>query len=145
MPIEKILRHVFRNDHFVGFEQVEVALSHLGSDLEANMQELAQTAVVGRGPAHMAQRGGVLLRGPTTHNAGRRELGRINVDDRRIGRAELFTVRVRFRINILRQRKAIAPKTPEPNDIEQPNSSLRGLVAGCPRPCPGGRPGPFTL
>src|ERR1022692_4097666 len=92
VPVVKILGHVFRNYSFVGFEEIEVARSHLGSDFEADMQELAQAAVVGRGPAHVTQRGCVLLRGPATYSAGRWQVGCINVDDGCVGSAELFTV-----------------------------------------------------
>ena len=38
MPVVEIFRHVFRNDIFIGFEQIEVARSHLGGNLEPDVQ-----------------------------------------------------------------------------------------------------------
>ena len=70
VPVIEIFCHILCNHRFVGFEQVEVALPDLRGDLKADMQQLAQAAVVRGGSAHMAQGGGVLLGGPTTDDTG---------------------------------------------------------------------------
>src|SRR5271157_31006 len=55
VPAVEVLSHVLRDNSFIGFEQAEIALSHLGHNLESYMQQLAQTWVVLHSSAHMAQ------------------------------------------------------------------------------------------
>lgn len=52
---EEILRHVLRNHGFVHFQQSQVARTHLCCNLEANVQQLPQAAVVCSRFAHMPQ------------------------------------------------------------------------------------------
>ena len=86
----------------------------------------------------MAQGGGVLLRGPAAHLIGRGQLGRIDVDDGGVGRAELFAMGIGLGVDLLGQREAIAAGFGQADQLFKPcgsgglqvNAGVEALDAG---------------
>jgi hypothetical protein len=79
----------------------------------------------------MAQCGCVLLGGPTTDRARRRQLSRIDVDDGRIGRTKLLTVRIGFGIDFFCQREAVASRLGQADQFFEPGGSGSFQVDAC--------------
>ena len=46
MAVEEVAGDAFGDDCFVGFQGVEVAVAHLGGDLEADVEKLADVGIV---------------------------------------------------------------------------------------------------
>ena len=70
MPIEEVRCHVLRNHFLVRFESIQIAVAHLGRDLEADVQQLPEARVVGRVALVMTQSGGELRARPALDHLG---------------------------------------------------------------------------
>ncbi len=123
VAIVEVLRHVLCDYGLIGLKQFEVALPHLRGDLEADVKQLAQAAVVCGIRLIVAQSGGELLRGPRAHLIGRGKPGRIDVDDRGVGRAELFAVSKGLRVDLLGQREAVAAGFGQADQLFKPGGA----------------------
>lgn len=90
VAVQEVAGDAFGDDGFVGFEGVEVAVSHLGGDLEADVEELADVRVVARVGLVVREGADVLFAGPGLDFFGCWELGVVDVDDGGVGLAEGF-------------------------------------------------------
>ena len=126
MAVEEVAGHIARAGLAAGLELLEVARAHLGGDLEADVDELADVGVVERVLLVVAQGADELLAGPAVDDGGGRELGTVDVDDGRVGLAELVHVRQGFRVDLLGEGEAGAAGFGEADDFLEPGRA-RGL------------------
>ncbi len=125
MSIKEIRRHISRDDFLVGFERVEITVTHLRRNLEADVQKLPKAGVVGRVGLIVAERGDVLLAGPPIDGIGRGKLCGIDVDDSGVGRAELFAVTIGLAVDLFGDGQSRSTSFSESDQFFEPGSSSR--------------------
>ena len=123
MPVVDILRHLLCHDDFVGLQQIGVAISGFGRDLERDMQELTHVGVEFGMAGNMSQRTGQPWPRPAIDRRAARQLAAINVDHTGIRSAQFIDMFQCVRINLLRQRKSVAAGFSQSDQFFQPRSA----------------------
>ena len=123
MALEEIAGDAFGNDGLVSLQGIEVAITHLGGDLEADVEELADVGVVA-GVALVVRKGAdVLFAGPGVHFLGAWELGVIDVDDGGVGFAEGFLFLEGLGVDFLGEIESVSTGGGEADDFLKPVGS----------------------
>jgi hypothetical protein len=134
VPVKEVFRNILRDDRLIGLKQREIARTHLGRDLEADVQQLAEALVVGGRLLVVAQRAGELVRAPEPDLGRRGQLRGIDVDDGGVGRAELFAVGIGLGVDLLGDGEPVAAGLGETDQLFKPGGS-GGLEAGRSKTC----------
>lgn len=120
MAVEEVAGDALGDDGVVCLEGVEVAVTHLGGDLEADVEELADVGVVA-GVALVVREGAdVLLGGPAVDFLGAGELGVVDVDDGGVGLAEGFFFVEGLGVDFLGEVEGVSTGGGESDDFFEP-------------------------
>lgn len=120
MAFEKIARDALGNDGVIGFESVEVGVTHLSGDLEADVEELTDVGVVAGVTLIVSEGADVLFAGPVVDFFRAGELGVVDVDDGGVGLAESFFFLKGFGVNFFCQVEGFASGGREADDFFEP-------------------------
>ena len=126
MAVKEIAGDVTGAGLAAGLELLEVAGAHLGGDLEAHVNQLADVRVVERVLLVVAQGTNELFAGPAVDDGGGGQLGAVDVDDGRVRLAKLVHVRQGFRVDFLGEGEARTAGFGEADDFLEPGRA-RGL------------------
>jgi hypothetical protein len=121
----EIVRYILGNHFFVCLQQIKVSTSHSCGDLETDVEQLAQTAVVGIRTGIVPECGGELLGRPPPNVGRRGKLGCVDVDDCEVRVTQLFAVRIGLGVDLFGEREALSLRFGKPYDLFEPRRPSR--------------------
>src|SRR5207244_2856487 len=125
MPLEQVRSHIPRYDFFVCFQRLQVPIAHLCSYLESDMQQLTKTRIISLIALLMPQRRGVLCAGPAIHLFRLRQFAWVDVDHRRVRRAQFLAMGVGLGVDLFRYLQSRSPGLGQADQFLQPSRPRR--------------------
>ena len=120
MAVEEVAGDALGDDGFVGLEGIEVAVSHLGRDLETDVEKLADVGVVAGVALVVSQGADVLLAGPAADFLGRWKGVEVDIDDGGVRLAERFFFLESLSVDFLGKLKAVSTGGGESDHFFEP-------------------------
>ena len=120
---KEVAGHIAGNGCFAGANEAQILLALLRGDLVADVEQLPQARIEILALRIVAQRGDILRGAPLGDHGCRREFPGINVNHRRIGRAEFVHVRQRLGVNLLGQGQSVAARFGQADDFLEPGGA----------------------
>ena len=120
MPLVEVLGDVPRDGRFARLKHLQISVPLPGRDFVTDVQQLAEVGIELLAPLIVTQRADILVSRPSANLFLAGQFGRIDVDDRAIGRAQLGPVIERLAINFLGKIQPVASGLGQPDQFLQP-------------------------